>query len=311
MPIYLPIAEIPVDAFLLIVIGCLGGFLAGLFGIGGGFIITPLLIFIGIPPAVSVATSANQIIASSISGFLVHWHRKNVDVLMGSVMLIGGLVGSGAGVAIFSILKKYGQIDLVISLIYVGFLGTIGILMAIESYNANFRKDKKKQPKESSNFILRMIKVKLRTIKLPYVVKFEKSNLEISVFLPIAIGLVAGIMVSIMGIGGGFIMIPAMIYLLRMPINLVVGTSLFQIIFTTSIVTILHASSTKSVDVVLALILIFGGVFGTQLGTIVGGKLKAEKLRGLLAILILSVALLLASDLFVKPASLYKVEVVE
>jgi len=306
MLIHLPIADITVNILTLLGLGGLGGVLAGMFGIGGGFLVTPLLMFIGIPPAVAVATATNQIIASSVSGFLAHWHRNNVDIKMGIYLLIGGLIGSLFGVQLFTKLKNIGQIDLAISLFYVFFLGIIGILMAIESGRSimNTKKGQVSSSKKTSKFD------KLRS--LPYAVtKFERSELEISLFLPIFVGIVAGTMVALMGIGGGFVMIPAMIYILGMPTSIVVGTSLFQIIFTTSLVTILHAINTQSVDILLAFILILGGVIGAQFGTVIGLKIPAEKLRILLALMVIAVCVKLGMGLFLEPDNLFSVTVTE
>jgi len=306
MTIYLPIAELPVNIFLLLGLGGLGGVLAGMFGIGGGFLVTPLLMFIGVPPAVAVATSTNQIIASSVSGFLAHWYRNNVDVKMGIYLLIGGLVGSTIGVWLFAILKELGQIDLVISLSYVLFLGVIGILMAYESSRAIMRTKRGitiPHNEEKTPW--------LRRINLPMKTFFPRSNINVSLLLPLIVGTIAGMMVSLIGIGGGFIMIPAMIYVLGMPTSVVVGTSLFQIVFTTSLVTILHAVNTQSVDIVLSLILIIGGVVGAQFGTAIGLKLPAERLRWLLAFLVLAVCLRLAMGLFLTPSNLFTVTVIE
>jgi uncharacterized protein len=325
MSIYLPIAEIPVNIFVLMLIGMAGGIMAGLFGVGGGFLITPILIFIGIPPSVAVATSSNQIIASSVTGFISHWYRRAVDIKMGVYLLIGGIIGSYVGVVIFSILKSYGQIDLSISVIYVLFLGSIGTMMLIESgrlllhiskvppqpqTDDETKKEKYQDVWAISNMVraLTWIKVSLRKIALPWVVDFPKSELRISVLMPIFVGAFAGILVSLMGIGGGFVLIPAMLYLLKMPSNVVVGTSLFQIIFTTSVVTILHAVTTQTVDIILAMILIAGGVFGAQIGAKIGPKIKAEKLRFLLAILVLSLCLRLAVGLFFEPKEIYTIE---
>ncbi len=311
MQIYLPIAELPVDIFLLLALGGMGGILAGMFGIGGGFLITPLLIFIGVPPAVAVATSTNQIIASSVSGFLAHLYRKNVDIKMGVFLLCGGFAGAAIGIWLFALLEAIGQIDIAISLIYVIFLGFIGILMAIESsrtiLNQNKPPEKRKKKKKKSGKHQGYLGKKLRHMDLPWKVHFPHSDLTISAILPISIGILAGIMVSLMGIGGGFVMIPAMIYILGMPTQVVVGTSLFQIIFTTSFVTILHAINTQAVDIVLALLLIIGGVIGAQFGTVLGLKLPAEKLRGLLALIVLSVCTKLALDLLLEPENLYTV----
>lgn len=306
--IYLPIAEIPVNILLILGLGGLGGMLAGMFGIGGGFLLTPLLMFIGVPPAVAVATSTNQIIASSVAGFLAHWRRNAVDIRMGLCMLAGGLIGSGLGVWMFTWLEELGQIDLAISLIYVLFLGLVGALMAVESSRTIW---KQKHGHHSLSPQQWKFGVWLRALPLPFIIEFPKSGLKISLLLPVSIGIIAGMMVSLMGIGGGFVMIPAMIYLLGMPSGVVVGTSLFQIIFITSVVTVLHALSTQSVDVVLAALLIAGGVLGAQVGTVLGLKLPAERLRILLALLVLAVALRLALGLFIEPDNLYSVQVVE
>lgn len=310
MLIYLPIAELPVNIFLLLGLGGLGGVLAGMFGIGGGFLITPLLMFIGVPPAVAVATSTNQIIASSVSGFLAHWYRNNVDIKMGIFLLIGGLIGAALGVAMFAWLQALGQIDLVISLIYVIFLGTIGTLMAIESSRTIWRQKRSKTHPVGSDQGGKLGK-KLRALPLPFKTTFERSELELSIILPVLVGILAGIMASLMGIGGGFIMIPAMIYLLGMPTSVVVGTSLFQIIFTTGMVTLLHALKTQSVDIVLAFLLIIGGVIGAQFGTMLGLKLPAERLRILLAVIVLCVCVRLGIGLFVEPEDLFSVTLIK
>lgn len=307
MLIYLPIAELPLNILLLLMLGGLGGVLAGMFGIGGGFLLTPLLIFLGVPPPVAVASSTNQIIASSVSGFLAHWKRNNVDIKMGLFLLAGGIVGSSLGVWLFAILKKLGQIDLVISLTYVIFLGTIGAMMGVESYRTIQRQKRGIAP-------LRPIDARFRWLKelpLPFQTHFPHSDLRLSLLLPIGIGAIGGMLVSLMGIGGGFIMIPAMIYILGMPTAVVVGTSLFQIIFTTSNATLLQAINTQSVDIVLSLLLIIGGVFGAQLGTKLGMKLPAEKLRGLLSLMVVAVCLRLALGLFLTPKEFFTLTPIE
>lgn len=300
--IYLPIAEMPVNMLLLLMLGGMAGVLSGIFGIGGGFLLTPFLIFIGIPPAVAVSTAANQIIAASVSGFLTHWRRANVDIKMGLFLLVGGLIGSSLGVMLFAWLKSVGMIDIVIALSYVLFLGTIGGMMAWESSRVILKKRRGEAivPQKRDNHFWRF--------NLPWLVAFPKSQLEISGFLPIAIGVVVGVLVSIMGIGGGFFMIPAMIYVLGMPFNLVVGTSLFQIIFTTTNVTILQAINTQTVDVVLAALLLVGSAIGAQYGTRIGSKLPAEKMRFMLAAMVLAVSFTLAVGLFIKPNALYTIE---
>ena len=256
MNIYLPIAEMSVNILAILGLGGVAGMLAGMFGVGGGFLLTPLLIFIGVPPSVSVATSANQIIASSVSGFMTHWRRHNVDFKMGWFLLAGGVLGSTLGVALFRWLKQNGHVDLIISISYVTFLLLIGGMMARESYQA-IRKTAKKT---SLHFEWEFTK------RLPYKVEFPRSKLTVSALLPIGIGFFVGIMVSLMGIGGGFFIVPAMIYVLGMPTAMVIGTSLFQIIFITANVTFLQAVTTQTVDILLALLLIAGGVVGTQLG---------------------------------------------
>jgi len=296
MQIYLPIAEISVNIFLILGMGGGVGFLSGLFGVGGGFLMTPLLIFIGIPPAVAVATEANQIVASSVSGVLAHWRRGNVDLKMGVLLLLGGVIGSSFGVWLFTLLKGLGQIDLVIKLSYVVFLGIIGSLMLIESINA-MRASKKKQQKRSHSHNWMH--------GLPFKMRFRKSRLYISAILPIIIGIFVGILSAIMGVGGGFVMVPAMIYLLGMPTAVVVGTSLFQIIFVTANVTVLQAVSNYAVDIVLALLLLIGGVIGAQFGARFGGRMQGEQLRGMLALIVIAVCLKLTFDLVVTPDDPY------
>ena len=302
MQIYLPIAEISVDAFLLLGLGGLVGVLSGMFGVGGGFLMTPLLFFIGIPPAVAVATEANQIVASSFSGVLAHFKRKTVDLRMGTVLLIGGLVGAALGVMVFNYLKAQGQVDLLVKLCYVIFLGVIGGLMFLESLRAirNTKKGKP-APRKKHNWVH----------GLPFKMRFRVSGLYISVIPPLIVGVLVGILAAIMGVGGGFIMVPAMIYLLGMPTKVVVGTSLFQIIFVTAFTTMLHATTNHTVDVVLAVLLLVGGVIGAQIGTRIGVKMKAEQLRILLAIMVLAVCGKLAFDLLVQPAELYSIGAAE
>ena len=299
MQIYLPIAEVSVNAFLLLGLGGIVGILSGMFGVGGGFLMTPLLFFIGIPPAVAVATEANQIVASSFSGVLAHLRRRTVDFKMGTVLLIGGLIGAALGVAIFNALKEIGQVDLLIRLSYVVFLGVIGGLMFIESLNA-IRKSKAGRPvpaRRKHNWVH----------NLPFKMKFRTSGLYISVIPPVIVGILVGILAAIMGVGGGFIMVPAMIYLLGMPTKVVVGTSLFQIIFVTAFTTLLHATTNFTVDMVLAVLLLLGGVIGAQVGTRLGARLNAEQLRILLAGMVLAVCAKLAFDLLVMPTELFSI----
>ncbi len=301
MQIYLPIAEVSVNAFLLLGLGGLVGVLSGMFGVGGGFLMTPLLFFIGIPPAVAVATEANQIVASSFSGVLAHLKRKTVDLKMGTVLLIGGLIGAALGVLLFNYLKSLGQVDLLVRLCYVGFLGVVGGLMFVESLNS-IRRARKTQtttaPKRRQRNWIHA---------LPFKMRFRTSGLYISVIPPILVGLAVGVLAAIMGVGGGFIMVPAMIYLLGMPTKVVVGTSLFQIIFVTAFTTMLHATTNYTVDMALAVLLLIGGVIGAQVGTRIGVHMKAEQLRVLLAMMVLVVCFKLALELLLQPAELYSI----
>jgi uncharacterized protein len=298
MQIYLPIAETSINIFILLGMGGGVGFLSGLFGVGGGFLMTPLLIFVGIPPTVAVATEANQIVASSVSGVLAHWRRGNVDFKMGAMLLVGGVVGSTFGVWLFSILRSLGQIDLVIKLSYVVFLGIIGGLMFLESSRSILRSRRQAPPKRRTHNWMH---------GLPFKMRFRRSRLYISALMPIGIGFFVGVLSAIMGVGGGFVMVPAMIYLLGMPTSVVVGTSLFQIIFVTANATFLQATMNQTVDIVLALILLIGGVIGAQIGARFGGKLNGEQLRILLAIMVLGVCLKIGLDLVVTPDDLYVV----
>ena len=298
MQIYLPIAEVSVNAALLLGIGGLVGVLSGMFGVGGGFLITPLLFFVGIPPAVAVATSANQIVASSISGVLAHLRRRTVDLRMGLVLLAGGLVGSALGVQVFNLLRQLGQVDLTVRLSYVIFLGIVGALMFVEAVNALRKSRRGAAPKRRRHNWVHA---------LPLKAKFRVSGLYISVIPPFAVGMFVGVLAAIMGVGGGFIMVPAMIYLLGMPTKVVIGTSLFQIIFVTAFTTMLHAVTNQSVDILLALLMIVGGVIGAQFGTILGARLRAEQLRVLLATLVLGVCFKIALELLLRPAELYSI----
>jgi hypothetical protein len=297
MQIYLPIAEVSVNAFLLLGMGALVGVLSGLFGVGGGFIITPLLFFIGIPPPVAVATGANQVVASSVSAVLSHLKRKTVDLRMGVVLLFGGLIGSSLGIYVFNLLSRRGQIDLTVQLAYVLLLGFIGLMMLQESLRAIRRE------KRAPGTVVRRQHGWVHN--LPLKIKFRTSGLYISVIPPILVGLCVGVLAAILGVGGGFIMIPAMIYLLGMPTKVVVGTSLFQIIFVTAFTTFMHAVTNQTVDMLLALLLIVGGVIGAQVGAQLATRLKAEQLRILLALLVLAVCLKLAADLVIEPSELY------
>ena len=299
MQLYLPIAEVSVNAFLLLGLGGIVGFLSGMFGVGGGFLITPLLFFIGVPPAVAVATGANQVVASSVSGVLAQMRRKAVDFRMGTVLLVGGMAGSSVGIAVFQWMTRLGQVDLFVQLSYVLFLGLIGAMMLQESLRAWFRSQQGGPVRRSH--------VHTWVHGLPLKMKFRASGLYISVLPPLAVGALVGFLAAIMGVGGGFVMVPAMIYLLGMPTKVVVGTSLFQIIFVTAFTTLMHAVTSQTVDILLALLLIIGGVIGAQIGTTIGVRLKAEQLRILLALLVLAVAIKIALDLLIRPTELYSV----
>ena len=300
MQIFLPIAEVSVNALTLIGLGGLVGLMSGLFGVGGGFLITPLLFFIGIPPAIAVATGANQVVASSFSGVLAHLRRKTVDLRMGMVLLVGGIVGSGIGVLVFALLQRLGQVDLAVQLSYVVFLGIIGLIMLRESLSSLMAA-------RSSTVRRRRLHQHSWVHRLPWKVKFRASGLYISVIPPLLVGLAVGVLAAIMGVGGGFVMVPAMIYLLGMPTKVVIGTSLFQIAAVSAFTTLMHAVSSNTVDIMLAVLLIVGGVVGAQIGTHLGARLRAEQLRVLLALLVLAVCGKLALDLVLRPDDLYSI----
>ncbi|GAA6200965.1 sulfite exporter TauE/SafE family protein [Aquicoccus sp. SU-CL01552] len=303
MHIYLPIAEVSVNAYVLLGLGGLIGMLSGMFGVGGGFLITPLLFFIGVPPAVAVATGANQIVATSFSAVLAHFRRRTVDLAMGSVLLVGGLAGSGLGVFVFNYLKSLGQVDLLVQLCYVVFLGVVGALMFIESLNALRKARNKARNPDTAPKRKRPARTWVHA--LPFKVRFRTSGQYMSVIPPLLVGLAVGVLSAVMGVGGGFIMVPAMIYILGMPTKVVVGTSLFQILFVTAFTTMLHATTNQTVDTVLAVYLILGGVLGAQIGAQIGLRLKAEQLRVLLAGLVLAVCGKIALDLLLQPAELF------
>ena len=301
MTFYLPIAEMSANVFVFLGMGAAVGFLSGVFGVGGGFLMTPLLIFSGVPSVIAVGTEAAQIVASSVSGAVAQWRRNNVDIKLGTVLLTGGIGGSVIGVQMVKILRQTGQFDFFVSLCYVTFLGVIGTLMMIESVNTIRR------TRAGQASAMRKPGQHSWVHGLPFKMRFQRSKLFISAIPPLAIGMFVGLLSAIMGVGGGFIMVPAMIYLLRVPTNVVVGTSLFQIVFVTAATTILHASQNKTVDVILALLLMIGGVIGAQFGAKAGDKINGEQLRFLLAGLVLLVALRMAWDLVVTPADLYSI----
>lgn len=303
MDIYLPVAEMSVNLLLLLALGGGVGFLSGVFGVGGGFLMTPLLIFIGIPATVAVGTQALQILSSSISGVLAQLRRKAVDRRMGLVLAAGGFVGSGLGILLFRFLRELGQIDTAIALSYVIMLGFVGILMLVEGVNSLLRTRRRRQ----SGGKAARLHQHFWLHGLPFKVRFAKSRLYISVVVPILVGVFIGLLSAIMGVGGGFIMIPAMIYLIGMPTNVVVGTSLFQVCFVAALTALLHAATNQTVDIVLGLILTAGGVLGAQLGTRAGAYLRGEQIRLLLACLVLSVCAKLTYDLVAPPLDVYTI----
>jgi uncharacterized membrane protein YfcA len=302
MDIYLPIAGLSVNALVIIGLGGLVGLLSGMFGVGGGFLTTPLLIFYGIPPAVAVASSATQITGASVSGVLAHRRRNGVDFRMGWVLVAGGVIGSGFGAVVFRLLQDAGQIDTAIALFYVVLLGTVGALMAKESAGA-VRALRRGTPRKASlrrhNPLIAM---------LPWRWRFYRSGLYISPLAPLMLGFLTGMLTVILGVGGGFIMVPAMIYLLGMTTNVVVGTSLFQILFVTAVTTMLHATTTKAVDIVLAGLLLIGSVTGAQFGARLAQKVKPEWLRLMLALIVLAVAMRMALGLGWRPDEIYTVD---
>lgn len=302
MQIYLPIAEISVPAESLVILGVAVGFLSGVFGVGGGFLATPFLLFMGVPPAVAVGTQANQLIATSVTGVLGHWRRGNVDFQMGGVMLAGGAVGSVAGIFIFRILQHFGQIDVFIAFSYIILLGTIGSMMLFESVNAIVNKAKVTQDVQS-------IAQRDFFKNLPYKMRFIKSRLYMSALLPMAVGFLGGLLVSIMGIGGGFVLVPAMIYFLGMPAMLVAGTSLFQIIFVSAFSCVLHAVANGTVDIILSLVMTAGGVVGAQVGVRLARRIKGAPARIILALIIIAVCFRMMASLFVHPGDLFTMDV--
>jgi len=301
--LYLPIAEIPVNMFLIFGMGGAVGFLSGRFGIGGGVLLTPLLIFSGIPPAVSVATVTTQVVASSASAVVTYLRRNAIDLKLGTVLLIGGIAGSALGVLLFDLLQALGQLDVVISISYVTFLGAIGTLMFVESVRAI------RNRKTGAGVRARKPGRHNWIHGLPLKMRFRRSKLYVSVIPILALGAAIGFLGSVLGIGGGFMMVPALIYLLRVPTGIVIGTSLFQILFTMSAATIFHAIGTQTVDIVLALTLMIGGVIGAQFGARVGQNLRGDQLRLLLALLVLSVGLRFAIDLLLTPEDLYSIAI--
>ncbi len=301
MQIYLPIAELAVNMFLILGMGAAVGFVSGLFGVGGGFLLTPLLIFSGIPPSVAVATVTSQVVASSTSGALSYWRKGGVDFKLAGALLCGGIAGSSLGVWLFSLLRSAGQLDLIISVSYMLFLGAVGGMMFIESSRSIWRGARGVAPPARRPGQMGWGR------NLPFKVNFQKSRLYISIIPVLLLGFSIGFIGAILGIGGGFIMVPALIYLLRVPGNVVIGTSLVQILVTMSVATMLHAFTTGSVDIILGFMLMVGGVLGAQFGASAGQKLRGEQLRLLLALLILAVGARFLFDLVLEPEELFSI----
>ena len=302
MEVFLPIAEVSVNIIAIFSLSGIVGILSGLFGVGGGFLMTPFLIFLGVPPAYAVANEANNILATSVSGSTTHWLKNTLDYKMGFMIVIGGSIGTALGIYTFTYFKGIGKIDTVISLAYMYILAIIGTLMLVESLG--------EIDKAKKNLVERKkLHVHYWIHGLPFRMRFPKSKLYESVFTPIIIGLAVGFIAAIMGIGGAFILVPAMIYIIGMPTKVVIGTSLFQIIFVTAFTTIMHATQNYTVDAMLAILLIFGGFVGAQIGVRLGVKLKAEQLRILLSVIVLGVCFKLAFDLLVTPDEYYSLTV--
>ena len=301
MPIYLPVAGMSVDLFIMTGVGLTVGFLAGLLGVGGGFLVTPLLVVLGIPIDVAVSTGANQAVAASASGTLAQWQRGNVDLKMGGLLVAGGVIGALGGVYLLGFLKSVGQVDLIVSALYVVLLGTLGAMMLIEGALAALRGRLGVAPPRRSRHHNWVHSLPLRT-------RFPASKLYMSLIPPLALGMLVGLLGGIMGVGGGFVAVPIMVYLFGMSTRIVVGTSLLQVLATSMLTTVLQAWANQSVDVVLAGLLMLGGVVGAQLGARAGYNMKAEQLRALLGLLILAVSIRMAFDLVITPGSLYSID---
>ncbi len=301
MDVYLPIAGMSVNAFVIILLGGAVGMLSGMFGVGGGFLTTPLLIFYGIPPTVAAASASTQVTGASVSGVFAHLRRDGVDFRMGSVLVAGGLIGTLFGAALFEILAQWGQIDTVINILYVLMLGGIGGIMARESFQAVMatKRGEPAPPRRKRHHPL--------VASLPGRWRFYRSGLYISPLAPLILGIVTGILTMLLGVGGGFIMVPAMLYLLGMSANVVVGTSLFQILFVTMSSTFVHSLTTKAVDIVLTVFLLIGSVTGAQIGARLAQKMRPEYLRLLLAAVVLLVAMRMALGLGWQPDEIYTV----
>ncbi len=305
MEIYLPIADLPVNVFLVLGMGLTVGFVSGMFGIGGGFLMTPLLIFVGVAPAVAVATVASHIAASSFSGVLSYWRRKALDISLAMLLLTGGVIGTGLGVWLFTVLRRIGQLDITIGLSYVILLTSVGGLMVYESVGAILRARSGKRAE------LRRPGTHTWIHGLPFKMRFKTSRLYISVIPVLGIGLIIGFIGAIMGIGGGFLLVPMLIYLLRVPTSVVIGTSMVLTLVTMAMATIMHAATNHLVDAVLALILMVGGVIGAQFGARAGQKMPADRLRLLLGVLVVAVGVRFALDLVLPPTEAFSIRAME
>ncbi len=301
MDVYLPIANLAVNGLVIVALGALTGILSGMFGVGGGFLTTPLMIFYGIPPTVAAASAASQVTGASVSGVFAHARRGGVDYRMGSVLVAGGIIGTGIGAVLFRLLQQLGQIDVVINLLYVALLGSIGTIMARESWQA-LKAQKAGMPLPPARRRHHPM-----VASLPLRWRFYRSGLYISPLAPLMLGTLTGILTMLMGIGGGFVLVPAMLYILGMSAGVVVGTSLFQILFVTAATTMMHALTTRAVDIVLAVLLLIGSVSGAQIGAQIADRIPAERLRFVLAALVLIIALRLALGLAWRPDEIYTV----
>jgi uncharacterized membrane protein YfcA len=301
MDLYLPIANLAVNGLVIVGLGALTGILSGMFGVGGGFLTTPLLIFYGVPPTVAAASAASQVTGASVSGVFAHTKRGGVDYHMGAVLVVGGILGTGIGALLFKLLQQWGQIDTVINLLYVLMLGSIGWIMAREAWTTL------KAQKSGMPLPPRKRRHHPMVANLPLRWRFYRSGLYISPIAPLVLGILTGILTMLMGIGGGFVLVPAMLYILGMSANVVVGTSLFQILFVTMTTTMMHALTTKAVDIVLAAFLLIGSVSGAQVGAQIAQRVPAERLRFILAAVVLLVALRMTLGLIWQPDEIYSV----
>jgi uncharacterized protein len=303
--IYLPIADLPVNIFLLLAMGLAVGFISGMFGIGGGFLMTPLLIFIGVSPAVAVATVSTHIAASSMSGAVSYWRRRAIDLALALMLLVGGIVGTQGGVWLFTLLRKVGQLDITIGISYVLLLTSVGAMMVADGTRAMLRQ------RQGKPVPLRHSGSHTWIHGLPLKMRFKQSRIYVSAVPVVVIGWIMGFAGAILGIGGGFLLVPMLIYLLRVPTNVVIGTSMVLTLVTMASATVLHAMTNHLVDAVLALILMVGGVVGAQFGARAGQKMRSERLRLLLGALVLAVGLRFAFDLVVRPEDLFSIRPLE